>query len=920
MKLKRFGYVLLTLMLVVCALMVTSCNKNKNENGNGNGNGPGNTNPPAQHTHSYTATVTNPTCTEKGYTTHKCSCGDSYVDTYVNAKGQHDYASKITKYPSAFEAGARELKCTACGDTVVESIDALSASIPNASEILLAALNGAKYTLDASESELIYIEEANGVEIGSEKIALKIAELVLDGTGEAAVGHLKLEVGRVEEENGVVTYDSAFACYVYVNGDAISAEITPPNNQPKETYDFSLNEEFYKALADQCGVDVEELIAGQYIQNELQKYLPVLGELFAEMPTISATFIEELNAIAALVGEQIFAAETAEDGSTTYTLNIAALKEFLAVVEGKTVGEILDDVYGEGSGDALLAFISALPDKTVGEIVDAAIALTENYEIPVEDTYYLVNFIVYSVTGDAEFDVETLIDTYYEWTLLDVVAEISEMPDDAAAEFKASFKEQLVGMATMILGSTVDDLFNMFAPVDPEADPISLIENIKALIDMVGGLVSLDIVVDVNGAFDHLDFTADLAGAVLSADAKIVDDILYVDVDLVQDEADLLDLEVMIDTLTQSFGVQLVLRGDRYVVNYAYDEETGETTEVSEYLDFGDLLVLSMLRTTDPMQVGIEVSAYDAYVGAMVEELVLAMMYDVDADGTFAVIQINDFMAMLDCDTASEEEGNCVLTVMDGENVVLGATLNYTKTIDENGVVTNVAVEMDLINAEGEDLLDLTLDVDSENENVKFSAVLSGYSYDEEAEAEVFGVQAYIVATLENVDGNMQLSFGVADGDAIELFSAVLVLSQVIDGDKVSNKVEYEIVIGGETVVGEASFDVTTLENGGLVERAISAAFKDAAEELFSFSDAIAVTENGFAYEIAASENGDILIDGEVSAECVSEEGKVAVILSYDIAKFVLRTMWETDPETEEIVENVAYLMGTGAITIAVER
>ena len=38
--------------------------------------------------HDYQAVVTAPTCTERGYTTHTCSrCGDSYVDTYVDALG-----------------------------------------------------------------------------------------------------------------------------------------------------------------------------------------------------------------------------------------------------------------------------------------------------------------------------------------------------------------------------------------------------------------------------------------------------------------------------------------------------------------------------------------------------------------------------------------------------------------------------------------------------------------------------------------------------------------------------------------------------------------------------------------------------------------------------------------------------------------
>ena len=44
----------------------------------------------APHEHSYTAVVTEPTCTEGGYTTYTCECGDSYVDDYTDALG-HDW-------------------------------------------------------------------------------------------------------------------------------------------------------------------------------------------------------------------------------------------------------------------------------------------------------------------------------------------------------------------------------------------------------------------------------------------------------------------------------------------------------------------------------------------------------------------------------------------------------------------------------------------------------------------------------------------------------------------------------------------------------------------------------------------------------------------------------------------------------------
>ena len=74
------------------------------------------------HEHSYTAVVTAPTCTEKGYTTHTCSCGDSYVDTYVDALGHAWDGGTVTKQPTATETGVRTYTCTRCHETKTESI------------------------------------------------------------------------------------------------------------------------------------------------------------------------------------------------------------------------------------------------------------------------------------------------------------------------------------------------------------------------------------------------------------------------------------------------------------------------------------------------------------------------------------------------------------------------------------------------------------------------------------------------------------------------------------------------------------------------------------------------------------------------------------------------------------------------------
>ena len=74
----------------------------------------------APHTHYYTATVTAPTCTAKGYTTHTCACGNSYVDTYTDALGHAWDNGKVTKQPTEAETGVKTFTCTRCGETKMD--------------------------------------------------------------------------------------------------------------------------------------------------------------------------------------------------------------------------------------------------------------------------------------------------------------------------------------------------------------------------------------------------------------------------------------------------------------------------------------------------------------------------------------------------------------------------------------------------------------------------------------------------------------------------------------------------------------------------------------------------------------------------------------------------------------------------------
>lgn len=67
------------------------------------------------HKHSYLKTTIAATCTEKGYDSYDCICGDSYTTNRVPPKG-HDYYVQSVTPPTCVMKGYTTYTC-ACGDT-----------------------------------------------------------------------------------------------------------------------------------------------------------------------------------------------------------------------------------------------------------------------------------------------------------------------------------------------------------------------------------------------------------------------------------------------------------------------------------------------------------------------------------------------------------------------------------------------------------------------------------------------------------------------------------------------------------------------------------------------------------------------------------------------------------------------------------
>ena len=93
------------------------------------------------HEHEYTAVVTPPTCTQNGYTTHTCACGDTYTDSETPATG-HFFGEWTTTVAATESAeGTQERSCTVCGVVEQRTIDKLPKQYAAGNYKITTALN-----------------------------------------------------------------------------------------------------------------------------------------------------------------------------------------------------------------------------------------------------------------------------------------------------------------------------------------------------------------------------------------------------------------------------------------------------------------------------------------------------------------------------------------------------------------------------------------------------------------------------------------------------------------------------------------------------------------------------------------------------------------------------------------------------------
>ena len=544
-----------------------------------------------KHDYTYKSTVTQPTCTEKGYTTYTCKCGESKVDDYVDAKhdlvehsakpancteagheayvtckncdyttykeipaGNHNYERSIIKIPTAEKPGKAIYKCEGCGDSKEAEITLEDIELPDVMGFVASIIGDGYYSIDLGDGfNLVIIKEITEEKEHYEEsenagdwitettfegtksfLAVKLPKAYLDIKDAYLKAELEVQVGTAEigfdeddnpEEISFVDFDVESSYSLKIDGNKIDLKLT--SGEESEEISTTVYELALLLVSRYTGasLEYETMLEIYAVIQQLECFVPVFETISEKLAAVEAVESDvdftALISILTTLGSDVIEV-TAEGENTVYTLKLENLSKYIDYLKEATVADMLNDAFEEGFADALKAFVVGVPALTVKEIANAAIAVSETYGLNVDEFYALINGIVYISSG-VELDIAGEIDKRNEYTLAKVVAEMMGAPEEQMDAIAASFTQQMEQVITMILGSTVDDIFELIAPKkdvptmpdseeDAETEPEpeeekSLTEILEGFVALLGEEVEAVVVIDGDGNVKSIDFS-----------------------------------------------------------------------------------------------------------------------------------------------------------------------------------------------------------------------------------------------------------------------------------------------------------------------------------------------------------------------------------------------------------------------------
>ena len=207
--------------------------------------------------HEYKATVTDPNCVDKGYTTHTCDCGHSYVDTYVNALG-HTAGEMVTENvtaPDCVNNGSHDevVYCTVCDAELSRTTVTDKALGHTNGAVVVENEKAATCTANGSYDNVVYCTvckaEVSRETVVTDKLGHKYDSVVTDPTctTDGYTTHKCSVCGDTYVDNKV-------AAKGHIKGEAVIEKEVKPTCETKGSYETAV----YCTV---CGVELDRTTA-----------------------------------------------------------------------------------------------------------------------------------------------------------------------------------------------------------------------------------------------------------------------------------------------------------------------------------------------------------------------------------------------------------------------------------------------------------------------------------------------------------------------------------------------------------------------------------------------------------------------------------------------------------------------------------
>ena len=390
--------------------------------------------------------VVNPTCTEQGYTTYRCSkCKETKNDDYVPANG-HTFRNGECVYCHAKQTN--EDSQSGNDNTVTEedfyANMLISVADMNGFVIEAKELEGKLYVrsevYDNEENLIVSYEKTdNAVEIDVEKAVLSI-----DENGKL-IGAISGKATLLSSSNTLLI-DNRYDFTAVIKNETLYSKL--------------LSEDRYAHLDSANGGDWQSEVTISREKIPLERLLletengetdsfatiyGVLSSIGANIEEIRAEiggFADSVFGLQKFVIENAFTKKSVKNGYE-FRFDPACIKKAINYLFDNTVNEVIDDVFGAKTSEKFSAFVLSSLNKTLDVILSDLKILGFDYEALLDT----LDNVYFKVTGEENYftnALQAVLDEFDGLKLKQIIAEASKMSEaevaDIVTEIVESFK------------------------------------------------------------------------------------------------------------------------------------------------------------------------------------------------------------------------------------------------------------------------------------------------------------------------------------------------------------------------------------------------------------------------------------------------------------------------------------------------